>query len=47
MPAKERYFIDPEPMQGLRSYKLLEGMACEHLPILAKSLIELEVDASE
>ena len=47
LPAKERYFIDPEPMQGLRSYKLLEGRACEHLPILTKSLIELEGGASE
>jgi NAD-dependent SIR2 family protein deacetylase len=40
LPAKNRYFIDPDPMQGLHAYELLKGTACEHLPILAKSLIE-------
>ncbi len=40
LPAKERYFIDPDPMQGLRTYELLQGTACKHMPILAKSLIE-------
>ena len=39
LPAKERYFIDPNPPSGLTKYKLLEGAACQHMPDLVRILM--------
>jgi NAD-dependent deacetylase len=39
MSAKEKYFIDPAPMKGIPSYRILQGTACEQLPKLVQQLM--------
>lgn len=42
--AKEKYFIDLDPPLRLHSFTKLKGTACEHMPKVAKDLIERLID---
>lgn len=39
--SQKKYFVDPNPPLRLQSFTRLAGTACEHLPVVAKELLEI------